>query len=195
MIKIGLTGGIGSGKTTVAHILEQAGYPVYISDRQASELINKNTEIRSALTGLFGTTLYSNDNNLDKKKLAGIIFNDKTALQKVNAIVHPVVLEDFRRWSLLQSGNLVFFESAILFEAGLEKNFDLIISVYASRQTRIQRVVDRDRICREEVVKRIENQMADEIKCQKSDFTIYTDRGLDLNQQIKNIIEQLNQQQ
>lgn len=195
MIKIGLTGGIGSGKTTVAHILEQEGYPVYISDRQASELINKNPGIRSALTGLFGTTLYSNDNNLDKKKLAEIIFNDTTALQKVNAIVHPVVLEDFRQWSLLQSGNLVFFESAILFEAGLEKNFDLIISVYASRQTRIQRVVDRDRVCPEEVVKRIENQMADDIKCQKSDFTIYTDRGLDLNQQIKNIIEQLNQQQ
>lgn len=195
MIKIGLTGGIGSGKTTVAHILEQEGYPVYISDRQASELINKNTEIRSALTGLFGTTLYSDDNNLDKKKLAEIIFNDKTALQKVNAIVHPVVLEDFRQWSLLQSGNLVFFESAILFEAGLEKNFDLIISVYASRQTRIQRVVDRDRVCPEEVIKRIENQMADDIKCQKSDFTIYTDRGLDLNQQIKDIIEQLNQKQ
>lgn len=195
MIKIGLTGGIGSGKTTVAHILEQEGYPVYISDRQASELINKNTEIRSALTGLFGTTLYSDDNNLDKKKLAEIIFNDKTALQKVNAIVHPVVLEDFRQWSLLQSGNLVFFESAILFEAGLEKNFDLIISVYASRQTRIQRVVDRDRVCPEQVIKRIENQMADDIKCQKSDFTIYTDRGLDLNQQIKDIIEQLNQKQ
>lgn len=195
MIKIGLTGGIGSGKTTVAHILEQEGYPVYISDRQASELINKNTEIRSALTGLFGTTLYSNDNTLDKKKLAEIIFNDKTALQKVNVIVHPVVLEDFRQWSLLQSGNLVFFESAILFEAGLEKNFDLIISVYASPQTRIQRVIDRDRVCREEVIKRIENQMADDIKCQKSDFTIYTDRGLDLNQQIKDIIEQLNQKQ
>lgn len=195
MIKIGLTGGIGSGKTTVAHILEQEGYPVYISDRQASELINKHTEIRSALTGLFGTTLYSDDNNLDKKKLAEIIFNDKTALQKVNAIVHPVVLEDFRQWSLLQSENLVFFESAILFEAGLEKNFDLIISVYASRQTRIQRVVDRDRVCPEQVIKRIENQMADDIKCQKSDFTIYTDRGLDLNQQIKDIIEQLNQKQ
>ncbi|WP_302568311.1 dephospho-CoA kinase [Culturomica massiliensis] len=195
MIKIGLTGGIGSGKTTVAHILEQEGYPVYISDRQASELINKNREIRSALTGLFGTSLYSDDNNLDKKKLAEIIFNDKTALQKVNAIVHPVVLEDFRQWSLLQSGNLVFFESAILFEAGLEKNFDRIISVYASRQTRIQRVVDRDKVCPEQVIKRIENQMADDIKCQKSDFTIYTDRGLDLNQQIKDIIEQLNQKQ
>ena len=93
MIKIGLTGGIGSGKTTVAHILEQEGYPVYISDRQASELINKNREIRSALTGLFGTTLYSDDNNLDKKKLAEIIFNDKTALQKVNAIELAAIRE------------------------------------------------------------------------------------------------------
>ena len=195
MLRIGLTGGIGSGKTTIARLLSEQGYPVYIADRRASFLINRDPEIHSALVQQFGPAIYCADGSLNKKKLAEIIFNDPTALQKVNATVHPIVLEDFRHWSSEQDKNFVFFESAILFEAGFEACFDFIVCVYASPETRIARVVNRDRISPEEVKKRMGNQWDDETKRRRSDLVIYTDRGENLNRQIEDMLNKIKEQQ
>ena len=124
---IGLTGGIGSGKSTIAGILKQLGYPVYLADPEASRLINRSVEIRNDLTGLFGADLYTPRGMLDKKLLADIIFKNPQALSQVNRIVHPRVIRDFQHWREQQNSPLVFFESAILFEAGLTRHFDFII--------------------------------------------------------------------
>lgn len=191
-INIGLTGGIGSGKTTIAGLLTRLGYPVYISDTKASHLINHNPEIRAKLIQHFGEAIYSGEAQLDKKKMSDIIFTDRTALATVNSIVHPEVIKDFTNWSRQQPGEIVFFESAIIFEANLVAHFDYIVCVYASLETRIKRVVNRDRTTPEKVAERIKNQMEDEIKCKKSDFIINTDEGRMLLGQVLSIIGKLN---
>ncbi|MDL2251277.1 dephospho-CoA kinase [Odoribacter sp. OttesenSCG-928-J03] len=189
MLRIGLTGGIGSGKTTIAEIFSNLKYPIYISDQRANHLINSDPQIKSALTGHFGKDIYTPEGCLDKKELANIIFQDKAALNFVNQTVHPRVLEDFTHWAEQQTGDMVLFESAILFEAGLEGYFDYIICIYAPLELRVKRVARRDHIAEEKVMERINNQMDDREKCRKSDFIINTDEGADLLQQVKEIIK------
>ena len=173
MLKIGLTGGIGSGKSTIAKIIATLGYPVYISDFKASELINRDEEIKKHLIELFGKDIYQPDGNLDKKRLAGIIFNDK-------------------EWCSAQRRPLLFFESAILFEAKLENLFDYIILITTDLETRVERVISRDSTTREKVIERVNNQMPDEIKQTKSDFVIYNNNDDKVIKQILSIIHQLN---
>ena len=193
MLKIGLTGGIGSGKSTIAKVFETMGYPVYICDRRASELMNEDEGIRSRLTALFGETVYLDDRHLDKKRLADIIFRDTTALERVNGIVHPAVMADFDRWSQAQKAEFVFCESAILFEAGLSSAFDAVVAVSAAPDTRIRRVMARDNTAREKVIERLNNQMADEAKCQKADYVITNNDDDRILPQIQHIINQLKQ--
>ena len=192
MLKIGLTGGIGSGKSTIAKIIETLGYPVYISDSKASELINRDEEIKKHLIELFGKDIYQPNGNLDKKRLAGIIFNDKEAIKQVNGIVHPAVTRDFMEWCSAQRRPLLFFESAILFEAKLENLFDYIILITTDLETRVERVISRDSTTREKVIERVNNQMSDEIKQTKSDFVIYNNNDDKVIKQILSIIHQLN---
>lgn len=192
MLKIGLTGGIGSGKSTIAKIIETLGYPVYISDRRASILINQNQDIRKALTQRFGYNIYLPEGGLDKQQLASIIFNDKNAIQEVNHIVHPIVTLDFIDWCEMQKKEILFFESAILFEAKLESLFDYIISISTDMETRIKRVIARDATNREKVIERINNQMPDSDKLAKSDFVIYNNDEDQIVKQILDIIIQLN---
>ena len=192
MLKIGLTGGIGSGKSTIAKIIETLGYPVYISDSKASELINRDKEIKKRLTELFGNDIYQPDGLLNKKRLAEIIFNDKEAIKQVNGIVHPAVTRDFTTWCSTQWSPLLFFESAILFEAKLENLFDYIILITADIETRVERVISRDSTTREKVIERINNQMPDETKQSKSDFVIYNNNDDKVIRQILSIIHQLN---
>lgn len=184
MMKIGLTGGIGSGKTTVAKAFNTLGFPTYIADTEATRLMNTSPEIKNSLIRLFGETIYQPDNILNKQQLATFIFNDTAKLQQVNHIVHPIVLQDFEYWCEKQNSPLVFFESAILFEAGLESFFDFIICVTAAYQTRIERVMKRDRISEEKVTERIRNQAQEEEKCKKADFIIDTTNGKDWHNQI-----------
>lgn len=191
MLKIGLTGGIGSGKTTIAHIFRHLGYDIYIADTEASRLMNTDTEIRRELSVLFGIDIYTPDQQVDKKKLAGIIFNDRKALEQVNRIVHPRVADDFKQWCKHRECDIVFFETAILFESGLESNVDYTVCVYASRELRIRRVVERDRISEAKVVERMQNQMDNGEKCRKSDFTICTDDGVMELEQVERILEEL----
>ena len=191
MKTIGLTGGIGSGKSTIARIFKQMGVPVYIADTEASRLINSHPEIRRQMQSLFGNTIYDKEGKLIKPLLAEIIFRNPQALVKVNQIVHPVVMEDFRHWSKQQNQKLVLFESAIIFEAQLEHHFDFTICVTASRETRIERVKKRDGTTTEKVMERIKNQMDDSEKCKKSDFIIYNDRQDRVVRQVIEIIEEI----
>lgn len=191
-LKIGLTGGIGSGKTTVARIVSQKlRYPVYIADETASRLIRDRISIRNALIRHFGKHVYLPDRSLNKKWLADRIFTDPSALQAVNRIVHPEVLKDFHRWSERQQGKLIFFESAILFEAGLDAHFDYIVCITASLDTRIARVVQRDGTTPEKVRERIRNQIDEQKKCRMSDYVICTDQGVPLLRQLFELEKQL----
>ena len=168
---IGLTGGIGSGKTTIANEFLSLGIPVYIADDEARKLM-QSTEVIDAIRTVFGNTIFEN-NILNREKLAEIVFSDPEKLAKLNAIVHPAVKKHFDEWLLNhKDAPFVIYEAAILFESGGYKNCDLIISVTAPLETRIQRVIDRDKTTREQVLKRINMQWDDEKRIAKSDFVI-----------------------
>lgn len=184
MLKIGLTGGIGSGKTTIAKAFGDLGYPVYIADTEASRLMNTSCKIKESLIRLFGESIYRPDNTLDKQQLSSLIFNNPTLLQQVNGIVHPAVIQDFLAWHDKQQAPLVFFESAILFESGLSGYFDYVICVTADLHTRIERVRKRDGVPAEKVNERIRNQAAEDEKCRQADFVIDTTDGKWQNQLI-----------
>lgn len=175
MKTIGLTGGIGSGKSTIARILECLGYPVYVSDREASRLMNNHPGIRKEITEAFGHSLYDAEGQLSKPAMARLIFNDPGALKTVNRIVHPRVIEDFSNWCRQQHSELVFFESAILFEAGLNHYFDAVVCVTAPEELRLQRVMTRDRVPAEKVLERMRNQADEKEKCRQADYVIHND--------------------
>lgn len=168
---IGLTGGIGSGKTTIANEFLSLGIPVYIADDEARKLM-QSTKVIDAIRSVFGAAIFEND-ILNREKLAGIVFSDPEKLEKLNAIVHPAVKKHFDEWLLnYKDAPFVIYEAAILFESGGYKKCDLIISVVAPLETRIQRVMDRDKTTREQVLKRINMQWNDEKRISKSDFVI-----------------------
>ena len=175
MIIIGLTGGIGSGKTTAAEVFKKLGIAVYNSDEEAKKLMNSDTTIINKLKMIFGYDIYDSNNLLNKKKLAGLIFNNKDKLNTVNSIVHPVVKNHFKKWVNKQNAPYVIKETAILFESGINKDVDKIITVTAPIQLRINRLMKRDTISKEEIMKRINNQFDDEYKINKSDFVIKND--------------------
>lgn len=190
MIKIGITGGIGSGKSVICKTFNILGIPVYYSDKRAKELLNTSKEIKEALTRLFGTNLYTEE-GIDKVKLANIIFNDKYHLEKVNSIVHPIVMKDFYDWSEKQETDIVINESAIIFEANLNKHFDYIITIVAPEEVRINRVIKRDNVKKEDVVVRINHQYSDEKKIKESDFVITNNNTDPILPQIKRILEKI----
>lgn len=168
---IGLTGGIGSGKTTVANMFSELGVPVYIADTEAKKLSNSSKVIRRELIELLGEEAYS-DGVLNRKYVADKIFNDKVLLESVNKIIHPRVANHFKAWVGKQKGPYVIKEAAILFENGSYKNFEKIILVTAPKDLRIQRVMARDKSTSEEIEQRMENQWSDEKKEKLSDFII-----------------------
>lgn len=193
MLKIGLTGGIGSGKSTIAQVIKTLGYPVYTSDRKAAELTNNHATIREGLKRLFGAHIYQADGKLNKQALASIIFQNKQALQQVNSIVHPIVLEDFHHWCQQQTNALVFFESAILFESNLARIFDRIITVSAPEKIRIERVIRRDHTSKEKVIERMQNQLNDTERERMADYVIHNDDRQQVLTQILQTINHLKQ--
>ncbi|HNP32612.1 MAG TPA: dephospho-CoA kinase [Flavobacterium sp.] len=169
---IGLTGGIGSGKTLVANYLQSLGYPVYIADDEAKKIMNTN-EVVQAVSLTFGKEIIEND-TIDREKLSKLVFNNPDKLKKLNAIVHPLVKNDFDEW--LKNHNnfpFVFKEAAILFESGSYKFCYAVITVTSPLETRLQRVIERDKTDRESVLKRIQNQWSDEQRIAKSNFVIH----------------------
>lgn len=188
---IGLTGGIGSGKSTIARILQCMGYPVYISDQEASRLMNTLPVIRKELETQFGQHIYMQDGKINKPVVAQIIFNNRQALQTINQIVHPRVMEDFKYWGANQQHECIFFESAILFEAHLDHFFDQIICVTAPEEIRLIRVANRDKIPFEQIRERMQNQLDDTQKCKRSNFIIHNDPQHRIIAQILDILQTL----
>lgn len=169
--KIGLTGGIGSGKSTIAQHFKTKGIPIYIADTEA-RLIMQDAKVVAAIKNAFGTAVYEN-NQLVREKLASIVFNNPEKLQVLNAIVHPAVRLHFENWLQTQNEHpFIIYESAILFETGSYKDFDAIITVTAPKETRIKRVIKRDNTTAEQVSKRMEAQWTDEQRIEKSNFVI-----------------------
>ncbi|WP_456312650.1 dephospho-CoA kinase [Pseudomonas shirazensis] len=168
---IGLTGGIGSGKTTIANYFNELGVPVYIADDGAKKIMQSENIIEEIKT-VFGETIFEN-NILNRSKLAEIVFNDKDKLTQLNAIVHPAVKEDFEVW-LLQHKNheYIIYEAAILFESGRYKECDFVITVTAPVEIRIERVLKRDNTTREQVLSRMQMQWNDENRISRSNFVI-----------------------
>jgi dephospho-CoA kinase len=172
MLKIGVTGGIGSGKSLVCKIISSMGYPVYNADEEAKSLTNSHPTIVSSVKSLFGDDIYYNG-ELNRKKVASLVFNNTALLQKLNEIIHPVVEEDFRNWVNKNSHHqLVFQEAAILFESGAYKQLDKTIAVWANQEQRIERVCSRDGVSREEVLNRIANQIGEDELLSRSNFVI-----------------------
>lgn len=168
---IGLTGGIGSGKSTVAKMFRDLGVPVYDSDYEAKELMNNDLNVRTAVISLFGKKAY-NKEKLNRTFIASKVFKDKKALEKLNKIVHPAVRKHFKEWVQKQEFEFVIQETALIFENEMQEFYDKIILVTAPLELRIDRVVQRDNVAREAVLSRIENQLSDEVKIPKSHFLI-----------------------
>lgn len=171
MIIVGLTGGIGSGKTTVAKEFKKLGIPIYIADDEAKKLMHKSKIIKRKLIQLFGSESYI-DGDLNRPFIANIIFNNKSYLDKMNAIIHPRVARHFEKWVLKQKSPYVIKEVAILFENGGDKACDYVITVTADMETRIQRLLNRDNTTKEKIQAIINNQLSDSEKIKKSHFVI-----------------------
>jgi dephospho-CoA kinase len=176
MLCAGLTGGIGSGKSTVARVFEQLGVAVYYTDTRARELMVDDRRRVDELTALLGPEVYR-DGGLDKAVVAAKIFNDRELIARVNAIVHPRVADDFRDWVGRQSGDYVVMECAILFESGFETMTDYVVTVSAPVDERVERAAGRDGVETAQVRRRMANQMDDAEREARADFTIMNAEG------------------
>lgn len=173
MIKVAITGGIGSGKTTVCRIFNLLGIPVFNADLEAKIIMESDSELKKSLIDFLGKDIYLENGTLDRKKMAAIIFNDKLALRKVNSIVHPAVHRYFKQWAEIQKSPYVIEETAIVFEIGGISNFDFIVVVTAPLDEKINRVMHRDGSTREQVLERMKNQWSDEEKMKQAHHIIY----------------------
>ncbi len=176
MQKIGITGGIGSGKTTASKVFELLGVPVYYSDEESKQLLYNDETIKEKVVALFGNSVLNILGDIDRKALGTIVFKDKEKLQQLNAILHPAVALHFTEWAKTKSNeNYILKEAAILFESGANKQVEKVITVSAPEDLKIKRAMHRDTISKEQVEQRMKNQMSDEEKIKLSQFVIYND--------------------
>lgn len=185
---VGLTGGIGSGKTTVANFFKDLGVPVYIADDAGKRLMATSEEVKKAVIDLFGKDAYI-EGSLNRKLIAAEVFNDAEKLEQLNQIVHPAVAKDFSEWLSLQEFPYVIYEAAILFEAGGYKKCDLVLLVTAPKNSRLERVQKRDQSSLSEIEARMQHQWSDE---QKQELANYEILNIDLDNtesQVKNLHE------
>ncbi len=187
---IGLTGGIGSGKSFVAHILQKMGYPVFFSDQESKLLTDKHPTIRKGLVDLVGEQVYEND-QLNRKFLADCIFNHPDLREKVNALIHPIVRQRFLEWSKSQQATLVFNEAAILFETGAYRSFSAVWLVVAPSELRIERVQMREKCDRQSVEQRMRAQLPDEEKMKLTPFILHNDEQQPLLRQIETLLNSM----
>ena len=172
MLKVGITGGIGSGKSTITSLFHNLGVPIYNSDERAKWLLSNDVDLMDQIKILFGQESYSN-NKLNRAHIANIVFQDNDMLKQLNAIVHPLVKIDFENWLLLQKKEpLVIKEAAILIESGAYKELDVLIVVLADKKTRITRVINRDNVSKEDVEKRMETQISDSERLKFANFSV-----------------------
>ncbi len=190
MIRIGLTGGIGSGKTTVAAMFEDLGIAVYNADKEAKRLMNEDPGLRTAIKTLFGERAYQNK-TLNRKLLAEKAFNDKELLIALNKIVHPAVREDFKTWVEQQEGQYVIQEAAILFENEGYKGFDKMILVTAPKKVRIARIKERDNLTEKAILERMQHQWPVKKKKELAQFVIKNKNLEDTRKQVRTIHKQI----
>ncbi len=192
MVRIGITGGIGSGKSYVSRLLQERGVPVYDTDSEAKRLMQADADIRQGLTGLLGETAYQADGTLNKPLVAGYLFAGPRHAARINAIVHPRVKADFLRWVATKADcAFVALESAILFESGFEDIVDVVVTVYAPQELRICRAIERDGTTEEKIRRRMAAQMDDEMKCRLSDYVIRNDGIEPLAPQLDDLLKTL----
>ncbi len=194
MLKIGITGGIGAGKTTVCRLFEGLKIPVYYADDRAKWLMQHDEELVNKLKTAFGEDIYNADGSLDRPKLANIVFNNPEALKKLNSLTHPEVLEDGERWQRMQKLNGAIYtlkEAALLYESGSHEYLDKIIVVAADDETRIARVMKRDNCSREQVLARIDKQMPQADKIKLADWVIYNNDNENIEVAIQKIHRQI----
>jgi dephospho-CoA kinase len=191
MLKVGITGGIGSGKTTVCKIFELLGIPVFYADQAAKELMQHDEGLKLKLRKKFGTDTYHPDGSINRTYLANIVFKDEAQLEALNAIVHPAVFSAFDQWLSKQSAKYVVKEAALLFESGSHQLCDFNVLVQAPEEIRIERVMKRDQITKEQVMGRIAQQMSDEEKSKLADHLLMNDEKELLIPQIMNLHQKL----
>ncbi|MCW3089697.1 MAG: dephospho-CoA kinase [Ferruginibacter sp.] len=174
ILKVGITGGMGSGKSTVSKVFEVLGIPIYYADDAAKRLMNEDEQLKVQLRKLFGDETYI-DGALNRKYLSSLVFNDAEKLALLNSIVHPATLRDTGQWMLQQKAPYAIKEAALIFESGAHQQLDYVIGVYAPATLRIQRVMKRDQISREEVKLRMEKQIDEGIKMRLCDYVVTND--------------------
>jgi dephospho-CoA kinase len=174
MLRIGITGGIGSGKSTVAHVFEVLGIPVYYADREAKKMMNEDEELKEQIMREFGNASYVNG-ILNRKHLASIVFANKEKLEVLNALVHPATIRHGLQWMQKQNTPYTIKEAALIFESGSQEYLHYVLGVSAPLHLRLQRAMQRDKITRDEVLGRMSNQIQEEIKMRLCDFVIKND--------------------
>ncbi len=187
---VGLTGGIGSGKSTVLQMFKKLGAVIYIADDEAKNLMNTDEELQLEIIKLLGKQAYISK-KLNKKYIASKVFNDTTLLQKLNALVHPKVQEHFKNFANKHLNDIIIYEAAILFESGSNSFCDYIITVVADENVRINRLLKRDMLTKEQIKQRIQNQMDDEFKILHSNFVLKNHELVHTKEQVKTIYDLL----
>jgi len=193
LLKVGITGGIGSGKTYVSHMFNELGIPVYYADKEAKRLMFQNKALKDRIKTLLGKESYHRNGRLNRGFVASKIFGDKKLLAKINSLVHPAVHLDFQRWAKESKKPIVMEESAIIFENNLVPHFDKVIIVTADKEIRIRRVMNRDKTTRKQVLARMDKQFPDKKKVPLADFVICNNGydNKDLHNQVKQVYHEL----
>jgi dephospho-CoA kinase len=190
MLKIGLTGGIGSGKSTVAKVFEVLGIPVYYADDAARRLMNEDENLKQQITYHFGNNVYK-DGKLNRSHLAAIVFNNKEKLELLNELTHPAVLHDSEDWLKVQNAAYTIREAALIFESGINKYLDYAIGVSSPKPLRIHRTMTRDHVTEEQVLARMKNQLDEDTKMKLCDFVIYNNEEQLMIPQVLNLHKRL----
>jgi len=183
---IGLTGGIGSGKSTVLALFEALGVVTYVADSEAKKLMNADAELRSQIIKLFGDEAYVSG-ELNKTYLASLVFNDAEKLNALNALVHPKVRDDFQRFARKTNADFIIYEAAILFESGSDKFCDYVITVSSSFENKIERIMKRDKVSEAQILERMKHQSTDDHKIIKSQFVIRNNKMADTKCQVSTV--------
>ncbi len=187
MLKLGITGGIGSGKSTVCGIFARMGVPVYNADERAKWLVDHHPSMQQAISDVFGEKSFENG-KYNREYIASIVFKDKTMLEKLNSIIHPVVLQDWEEFCIEhKSDTYVIKEAAIMLEAGGRDTIDKIVLVHSPAELRIQRLMERDQLDRKAIELRMNSQMPEEEKMKLADYIIYNDNEHSLIEQVQNL--------